>query len=256
MGLYHVMKPTLFRTPPRFSRIVAICMVTGALVLSGCGPTGDDEETTSEATETTLEITGASSTPSPGATPIDQSSATPASNGEGPARGTPEAESGAAVGDATPDTTGPMAGRTPVPGRLRPPQPADAEPSAEGEETAPGDGTTGSGPSGDEATSPEDASPDADVTDESASVDSCEPEEVPEFTGDTDRFIVVANLNFRTGPGVDCDPIGDSLLESGTELTVTSDPVIRDGEDTEWVRVELEGQEGWVAVEFIEPQAE
>jgi uncharacterized protein YraI len=84
-------------------------------------------------------------------------------------------------------------------------------------------------------------------------VESCEPENVPEFTGDSDAFVVVDNLNFRTGPGADCSLVREDVLEAGLGIRVTSDPVVRSGDDSEWVRVEADGEEGWVAVEFIKP---
>ena len=37
-------------------------------------------------------------------------------------------------------------------------------------------------------------------------------------------------------------------------MTVTSDPVVREGEEgLAWVRIEVDGVTGWVAAEFIEP---
>ncbi len=248
-----------------FSRMGAISFLIGVLVLGGCGPTGNEDEATSEATESTLEITQRSTVSSPSATSTDQSSSTPTPDGRARSEtGTPETGPGNAVGNATPGSAGSPSGPTPVPSRQRPAQPSDEEATAGGEETAPapgegsatGDGTTGAVPTRDAGTPSDDVSADSDGASQTAIVDSCEPEDVPEFTGDADAFVVVENLNFRTGPGVDCDPIGDSLLEVGTELTATSDPVLRDGEDTEWVRVEFEGQEGWVAADFIEPEAE
>ncbi len=65
--------------------------------------------------------------------------------------------------------------------------------------------------------------------------------------------MVTENLNFRSGPGSDCALLRDDVLEAGLELTVTSDPVTREDEDTDWVRVEVDGEEGWVAAGFIEP---
>lgn len=257
------------RNPIRaFSQVGLIGLVAGSLVLGGCGPTDGGKEATSVVMTPTLEITQGSPAPSPGASPMTQASSTPISGNirrSGAETSTPEAESGSAVDQATPGASGSIPGQTLVPGRQRPPQAAedDGTPLGEAETAAasdgapvPGDGTTGAGPSRDAATPAEIASPDADVTPDSAVVESCNPEDVPEFTGDTETFVVVENLNFRTGPGVDCDPVGESLLESGASLTVTSDPVVRDGEDTEWVRVEVEGQEGWVATQFIEPEAE
>lgn len=64
--------------------------------------------------------------------------------------------------------------------------------------------------------------------------------------------MVTEDLNFRVGPGSDCDAIGDPLAQ-GAHLTVISDPVAREGDPARWVQVNVDGQIGWVAQEFIEP---
>lgn len=82
---------------------------------------------------------------------------------------------------------------------------------------------------------------------------SCTPDSIPPFTGDSPNYVVKEQgLNFRAGPGTDCDTLGDPLA-SGTAVTVLSDPVIRKGETTEWVEIEVNGQDGWVAANFISP---
>lgn len=83
-------------------------------------------------------------------------------------------------------------------------------------------------------------------------VTSCEPNEVPQFTGTNPDYIVKEDLNFRVGPGSDCDAIGDPLAQ-GVHLTVVSDPVAREDSPDRWVQVNVDGQIGWVALEFIEP---
>lgn len=247
----------------RFSvRMAAISLVTGALVLGGCGPVGDDEEPTDDAPQMTIEATRGPAMATPDATSFVQAPSTPDSDDvEGLEAGTPEDEPRNPETRPTPDSPPPLGGRTPVPGQVRP-APSDDDPDStpDADETAPasnaaGDGTTGATPSADDPSN-EDASPEEVTTAEAVTVDSCEPDDVPDFTGDSAEFLVVENLNFRTGPGSDCDLIGDSVLESGAEIVVTSDPVLRDGEETEWVRVEVEGEEGWVAAEFIEPVTE
>jgi len=63
-------------------------------------------------------------------------------------------------------------------------------------------------------------------------------------------------VNIRVGPGTDCDPAAD-ILPQGTLLTVTSGEVTREGQpDATWVRVEVEGLEGWVSTQFLEPDGE
>lgn len=261
MGLYQTMK----RPFANVNRVVpwmgALGLLTMAFLLGGCGPIGDEGDATSEVTQAALEITQGSPAASPGAPPIVQSSSTPTPAESARAEmGTPESGPVNVADDATPASAVSQPGRTPVPGRLRPPQPSDdAQAGGEGtapgtdEGSVPGDGTTGAVPTPDQGTPSDDLVSEADEETDTATVDSCEPDDVPEFTGDVDAFVVVENLNFRTGPGVGCDPVSDALLESGTELTVTSDPVVRDGEGTEWIRVEVEGEEGWVATEYIEP---
>lgn len=84
-------------------------------------------------------------------------------------------------------------------------------------------------------------------------MDSCTPNTIPPFTGNSPDYVVQAQgLNFRAGPGTDCDALGDPL-DSGTAVTVLSDPVLRKGDTTEWVKVEVNGQDGWVAASFIAP---
>lgn len=237
MGLYHTTKRPFSHSRRGMFRTSAVGLLAVALVLGGCGTVDDDGEATAESTvdaSGTLEITDSSPASSPAASSTAETSSTPVPDtGDGSGAATPAA----APELATPASPVSQSGQTPVAGRQRPPQSTEA---------AIPDGVAT--PSGDADSGTETASEDV--------VDSCDPDTVPEFSGDTDAYVVAENLNFRTGPGVDCDPIGESVLASGTGLTVTSDPVIRDGDGTEWVRVEVEGQEGWVAIEFIEPEAE
>ncbi len=97
------------------------------------------------------------------------------------------------------------------------------------------------------------ATPMSEATPVSAlSVTSCQPDEVPPFTGTSAEYVVTEELNFRAGPGSDCDPIGVPL-EAGTQLTVISDPVVREDDTTRWVQVSVDGEIGWVSLEFISP---
>ncbi|MGC4106007.1 MAG: SH3 domain-containing protein [Thermomicrobiales bacterium] len=87
-------------------------------------------------------------------------------------------------------------------------------------------------------------------------VTSCSPQEVPAFTGSDASYITTSDVNIRIGPGTDCDPAAD-ILPQGTLLTVTSGEVVRDGDTgTTWVRVDVDGLEGWVSVEYIQPAGE
>lgn len=188
---------------------------------------------------------------------MEQPDSTPVFSGvEGAEAGTPQSEPGRVRDSATSDSTPAQRDRTQVAGQPRPtpseesPTPSAEEPQSETLGQVQGDGTTGATPPRDEST------PSGDVNSEAVTVTSCEPENVPEFTGGSDAFVVVENVNFRSGPGTDCSLVGEDVLESGLEITVTSDPVVREGDDSEWVRVEVGGEEGWVATEFIEPDQE
>ncbi|MGI8485871.1 MAG: hypothetical protein ACR2OU_16630, partial [Thermomicrobiales bacterium] len=107
-------------------------------------------------------------------------------------------------------------------------------------------------PSSNGATPAAGASPSAATPVAAMTVANCEPPEVPPFTGNNSDYVVTADLNFRVGPGSDCDAIGDPLSQ-GVHLTVVSDPVVREDDPERWVQVNIDGQVGWVASEFIEP---
>lgn len=130
-----------------------------------------------------------------------------------------------------------------------------------------GDGTSGA-PPGDDTSAPEGesedvvedatpASPDAGTpvaSDDPVIVESCSPDVVPPVIGDVTTFAVTADLNFRTGPGSDCDLIGTAPLPQFSEVEVVSGPVVREGEDDlEWVQVRVGDDTGWVAAGFLEP---
>lgn len=84
-------------------------------------------------------------------------------------------------------------------------------------------------------------------------VTSCAPKSIPPFTGNSANYVVKEQgLNFRAGPGTDCDTLGDPL-DANTPVTVLSDPVTRKGETSQWVEVQINGQDGWVATDFIAP---
>ncbi len=124
--------------------------------------------------------------------------------------------------------------------------PADgADPAAEIEGVT-GDGTSGA-PLG---------TGDEDVAEPSASdeavVESCEVDEYPPFAGADALRVTDIEVNFRVGPGTDCEAIGEPLA-SGTTVEILSEPVVRDGEpEFSWVAVSVEGTEGWLATDFLE----
>jgi hypothetical protein len=85
-------------------------------------------------------------------------------------------------------------------------------------------------------------------------VNSCDIADVPAFTGEGTTYVLNVDLNFRAGPGSDCDIIGDGPLGEFSDVEVIGGPVIREGDDTpEWVQVQVGEQTGWLAWEFLEP---
>lgn len=192
--------------------------LTVLLVLAACGFGGgssDDNGSATATIQTTINLEA-----SPTAPPT--SAAIPAS--------TP-----AASPQATPEATGqsPVSVSTPL--NLATPAEPAATPAATG-------------------ATPAAASPEA-TSNKPPTVTSCapDPNEIPAFSGDNPNYRVTANgLNFRAGPGTDCDPLGDPL-PIDTPVIVVSDPVNREGQTDRWVEVEVDGQDGWVAVQFIEP---
>ena len=69
----------------------------------------------------------------------------------------------------------------------------------------------------------------------------------------TTSFTLSADLNFRAGPGVTCDPLLDEPLGEGQSVTVIGGPVIQAEDGTEWVQIDVNGTTGWVSTEFLEP---
>jgi hypothetical protein len=100
---------------------------------------------------------------------------------------------------------------------------------------------------------PDDETPAADEMPTPPTVEGCEePEELPPVQGDSERQTALdadEGVNLRSAPGADCDVL--VTLAAGTPLQVESGPV-RSG-DFLWVKVTVEGTEGWVAEEFLEP---
>lgn len=85
-------------------------------------------------------------------------------------------------------------------------------------------------------------------------VTSCDVQDVPPFTGDVTVYTLTVDLNFRTGPGADCDMIGDGPLGEFSVVEVVGGPVEREGDESgEWVQVAVGDQVGWLALDFLEP---
>lgn len=124
----------------------------------------------------------------------------------------------------------------------------------------PGDGTGGSGMPGELDSGEEEDAPAAtpEASPESSPVaqleiSGCEVPDVPGFLGDSNVFVLTADVNFRTGPGVDCDPVMDEPVGEGQIVLVLGGPVTQTDDDTEWVQIEVGDQPGWVTTEFLEP---
>lgn len=266
-----------------FSGVKGIALVmVFSLGLFGCGGGGGDDEITPtsgavDAQPTVGDSTESNATPDgavndgSAATPQNTdlstvgSMGTPVENDETPVSdeaATPGASpaadgAGTDVGDASEES----------PGEPSTPQSDDSTAGGNAQDPAnevlAGDGTTGATPSsaaGETAEEPADediASSDAGTpaaSGEPAVVDSCDPDVVPPFTGDVTTFVLVADLNFRAGPGSNCDLIGAGPLGEFSQVEVVSGVVIREGEeDIEWVQIQVGDDTGWVASEFLEP---
>lgn len=89
---------------------------------------------------------------------------------------------------------------------------------------------------------------------EPALASSCEPEVVPVFTNDEVEYVTNTDVNFRAGPGADCDRIGDGPVPAGASVLVVGGPVVREGDDEfVWVQVEIAEETGWIITEALEP---
>jgi hypothetical protein len=262
----HVTRDSWLRIA-RLGSIVALC-----LVLASCdvGGGNDDEDPTTTATTAQIEPpdqpTETAETPeADSGTPENTFVLLPPSPD---ASATEPAEADATADEGTPVSTGPEPTEadesTPV---SSPDQPEGTPASDTGPELAAtlppnavigSDGTSGPVSVGDllntEGTpgaSPV-ATPDlGDVTE----VDSCDVVDAPPFQGESATYTPVEEVNFRVGPGADCEPVLDGPLNTGVEMTVLSEPVVRfdDPDRVLWVQVEVDGEVGWVAAEFIEP---
>lgn len=118
----------------------------------------------------------------------------------------------------------------------------------------PGDGTGGSGAPGErENTEPEVATPEVAGTPVAQlTIEGCELPHVPTYIGDSDQAELIEDVNFRSGPGVDCEPLLDEPLGSGQTVTVTGGPVTQAADGSEWVEIEVNGTRGWVSADFID----
>lgn len=239
------MGPAISQAGRSWRAVVWAFALVVVLIVSGCGPLGGDDEP--EEPLVTVEPTEQTEAGTPESIPDAELQATPGfeantpddslENGRVPATPEPDTNS---TNPANPNT-GHGDDATPIATRNVGDGTSGATPDPTGGDETPDEGLDEDGGAALEAT-------------DTVSVASCSPGDVPEFSGASDAFVVTEELNFRAGPGSDCESIGDEPLAPGEQLVVTSDPVVREGEgDTLRVRVNVGGEQGWVAVEFVEP---
>lgn len=268
----HVRSDAL-RNVRRFGSVMMLC-----LVLASCGlgddedgdaptPTGTSAPMVDSQTNQTQEIETPTQTSGIGTpeSPFTLIPASPAAAERQDSGATPDLPSVSTPGEPA-TTPGAGSGSTPAPvgessdtatPDLTSDSSRDTEPAAANAITG-SDGTSGATDSGALLATPE-SSPEPDTTPAAGSslveVDSCDVAEAPQFSGNNDNWVVTEDLNFRSGPGSDCDSVLDDPLIAGTAVTVLSDPVVRsdDADGVLWVQVEVDGDIGWVAADFIEP---
>ena len=189
-------------------------LLVAAVLVAGCGPLGSDEKSTAPAA-TSLPMATTVSSPRAASSPRIQSppEATPLA-GPRTSRSSPVASPAAALQPGTPVPARANARATP---RVAPPTIAVSL------------GTTPVG------------------TPAPPVAETCQPPaDVPEAIGEAERQ-TTETVNVRVGPGLDCDLV--TQVEAGTTVTVESGPV--EADDLLWVLVTLDGEQGWVAEEYV-----
>ena len=227
-----------------------------SLLLSACG--GDSDEATPTATASADVSTSAATAPptvppvtSPTESAVQATPTTPLISAS-PTVDDPAATP-ATVVDLTesPATAATIAIATSGATPAVTPAPVGSPPVLEGVTSDnPGDGTGGSGltdrPDEEQATPA--ASPVAQLT-----IEGCEVPDVPNYTGENPDVTLTADVNFRSGPGTDCDTLLEEPLGEGQVVTITGGPVTQAADDSEWVQVEVNGTNGWITTEYLEP---
>lgn len=252
------------------------------LALTACGPLGNDDndptataEVIAQPTSSNLEISTA--TPSgedvipmppeatPGSiasTPIVENPVDPLATPEQPntvAVGTPVVGGALDEGFATPNASEPSSVFVGSDGT------SGATPEVGGSVSPVVESTPGS----DEGATPvddpffvaEEATPEVGATPgtgaladaQPVTVSGCDPETIPPFVGEQVDFFTASDVNFRTGPGADCDTIGSGPIGTNIPVTVLSGPVVRDDDEFVWVQVQILDEIGWVVLDVLEP---
>lgn len=241
------------------------------LVITACGSGDEDDATQTEDVSTAdlVEVatpgTGASTSEAEteiGTPPLlEPVTSSPADGIANITQGTPTADTG---GSASP-TPAIVVSAPPVQMPTQAPQiiaspgaGADATP-ASGLDLPGLPGVTGDGTGGAPVGGGDDEAADADGEDQadvavSTTVESCQVDEIPPYTGDQPVQVTTEDVNFRSGPGTDCDLVFDEPLGVGAVAEVLSDPVTREGEpEFTWVAINIDGTVGWIVSDFLEP---
>lgn len=157
-------------------------------------------------------------------------------------------------------TSGPVPGATQAPATSSEATPApdsasDATPGDQPffveEEATPVPGATP-----DASASPVASDPGAALEDvQPVSVSSCDVADVPAIGIEQIDYVTNTDVNFRVGPGADCDAIGDGPIGEFSSVTLLGGPVVRDDADDDfvWVQVEIAGETGWIITEVLDP---
>ncbi len=259
-------------------------LIVALLAMTACGPLGDDDtdstataEVISQPTSPELETTtetpaGDGVTPDSGVATPGVFAATPADAQATPNEpfdviaGTPVSEEAPGVDLSTPVTS---AGDT---GFVGSDGTSGATPDIEGGDTGvqtpppdeePSSENASGTPSGDPFFVPEVATPAAGATPDSIplaelepiAVTGCDPGTIPPYSGAQVNFLTNADVNFRTGPGADCETIGDGPIGTNIPVTVLGGPVIREDADDQfiWVQAQILDETGWVVIEVLDP---
>lgn len=87
-------------------------------------------------------------------------------------------------------------------------------------------------------------------------VSGCDVAEVPPFTGEQATYRLTTDLNFRAGPGAECDLALEDPIGVFQTVEIIGGPVVRADDGSEWVQARVLDTEGWLALEFLEPVEE
>lgn len=235
--------------------VAGVAALSLCLLLAACG--GSDSSNPTPTATTKVEQAVETQAPQPTTPPIS----TPAVTATDVATSAPLAvatPTGETVSVATPAETtaaSPVAEET---AQATTETSVAATPRSEGMTSDnPGDGTGGSGMTERNESRPEEATAVAATPAASPvaqlSIEGCDVPDVPTYSGPNTEVTLTSDVNFRSGPGTDCDPLTDAPLGEGQTVTVTGGPVTQTADNSEWIEVEVNGQKGWISTEFVEP---